>query len=259
MIQENEKQPKQRKPSNPRPTRSKQLESRTETCPAIRFSPTAWAKLLYFRDRGKTEIGGFGVTSAEDPFLVEDFVTVKQDVSIVSVAFDDEAVADFFDDQVDAGRKPNQFARIWLHTHPGNSAVPSATDEETFLRVFGSCEWAVMFTLAEGGRTFARLRFNVGPGGEMAIPVEVDYSQPFGPSDRKAWEAEFKANIRAIAFESQGRDLFGYWDSDLYGGSCPESWLEELEAMEPDERRLVMDELALRPDLLEGSEVFNVQ
>ena len=30
--------------------------------PVLRFSPTAWAKLLYFRDRSDTEVGGFGVT-----------------------------------------------------------------------------------------------------------------------------------------------------------------------------------------------------
>ena len=66
-----------------------------------------------------------------------------QDVTVASIAFDDLAVADFFETQVDAGRKPEQFGRIWLHTHPGNSAQPSGTDEETFYRVFGHCQWAV--------------------------------------------------------------------------------------------------------------------
>ena len=28
--------------------------------PVLRFSPTAWAKLLFLRDAGDTEIGGFG-------------------------------------------------------------------------------------------------------------------------------------------------------------------------------------------------------
>jgi len=27
--------------------------------PTLRFSPTAWAKLLYLRDLGETEVGGF--------------------------------------------------------------------------------------------------------------------------------------------------------------------------------------------------------
>ena len=120
--------------------------------PVLRFLPTAWAKLLFFRDRGDTEIGGFGITKADDLLYVEDFVTVEQAATGASISFDDEAVADLFDSQVDAGRKPEQFARIWLHTHPGNSAQPSSTDEETFQRVFGNCQWAMMFVLALGGK-----------------------------------------------------------------------------------------------------------
>ena len=225
--------------------------------PVLRFSPTAWAKLLYFRDRQETEIGGFAVTAAEDLLRVEEFVAVKQDVSVASVSFDDQAVADFFEAQVDAGRRPEQFARIWLHTHPGGSPQPSATDEETFARVFGSCQWALMFVLARGGKTYARMRFNMGPGGNIVIPVDVDFAAPFGPSQRDAWEAEYKANINAgrwsllDAQDDFGRDLgrdFGA-PSDLTRRSIPDDWLEELEAMEPAERQLIMDELAGRPDL----------
>ena len=84
-------------------------------------------------------------------------------MTCVSVSFDDEAVADYFEDQVEAARVPQQFGRIWLHTHPGNSPEPSMTDENTFTRVFGSCDWAIMFIVAQDGRTFARLRFNAGP------------------------------------------------------------------------------------------------
>jgi hypothetical protein len=61
---------------------------------ALRFSPTAWAKLLYFRDKSDNEVGGFGVTQADDLLFVREFVTVKQEVTAISVKFDDEAVAD---------------------------------------------------------------------------------------------------------------------------------------------------------------------
>ena len=40
-----------------------------------------------------------------DLLLVEDFATVRQKVSMASVSFDDDAVADFFESQVDAGRR----------------------------------------------------------------------------------------------------------------------------------------------------------
>ncbi len=94
------KQTKQKdKTSNPQ--QRGQRDACVECEPILRFTPTAWAKLLYFRDCQDTEVGGFGVTSADDLLLVEEFVTVKQDVSAASVCFDDAAVADFFDAQAE--------------------------------------------------------------------------------------------------------------------------------------------------------------
>lgn len=227
-----------------------QREERRGASPTLCFTPTAWAKLIYFCHRGETEIGGFGLTRADDPLLVEDFLTVRQSVSGASVEFDDAAVADLFENQVDQGRRPEQFARLWCHTHPGNSPMPSMTDEETFHRVFGTCNWAVMFILARGGNTYARLRFNTGPGGQVLIPVAVDYRQAFPAADHAAWEAEYQANVHSesAVWEAitAGRAEKAK-EPDLRG--VPEDWLEDLEAMEPSERRLVRDELAARPEL----------
>ena len=181
--------------------------------PILHFTPTAWAKLRFFCRRSETEIGGFGVSAPHDLLMIEEFVTVKQTVTMGSVVFDDEAVADFFEAQVDVSRKPDQFARLWLHTHPGESASPSLTDMETFHRVFGGCNWAVMFILARGGRTYARLHFNVGPGGGLLIPVHVDYRLPFAGSDHDAWAREYDANVQREPL------VFGDHDADLFGGA----------------------------------------
>jgi proteasome lid subunit RPN8/RPN11 len=179
-----------------RTRKSSRRRHRRSERPTIRFTPYAWAKLLYLRDAGDTEIGGFAVTSPDDLLLVEDVCLVRQQCTAVTVEFDDASVADFYDEQVDAGRKPEQFGRIWLHTHPGASAEPSSTDEETFNRCFGSVEWAVMFILAKGGKSYARLRINVGPQSTQEMNVEVDYSQPFDASNAADWRREFKTNIR---------------------------------------------------------------
>jgi hypothetical protein len=162
---------------------------------SLRFSPPAWAKLLFFRDKSLNEIGGFGISDPDDLLYIREFVTIRQDVSMVSVRFQDTAIADFFDDQVTLGRKPEQFARNWLHTHPEGISTPSQTDEETFERVFGNCQWAVMFILSQDNQTYARISFNIGPGGQLIIPVQVDYSKPFEASDPVAWGQEFKQNI----------------------------------------------------------------
>lgn len=164
-------------------------------------------------------------------------MTVKQRVSAVSVAFDDDAVADFFDAQVDAGRKPEQFSRIWLHTHPGNCPTPSATDEETFSRVFGGCTWAVMFILACGGQTYCRLRFNVGPGGEVLIPAEVDYSRPFAASDHAAWETEYDRNVHPDRSIARGMNVAAHDTLRSYD----DPWDAEFEAMLAHERADELD------------------
>ena len=164
--------------------------------PSLWFSPTAWAKLLYLRDLGDTEVGGFGISAADNLLYVEDVLLVRQVCTGASVAFDDQAVAEFFDQQVDMRRHVSCFARIWLHTHPGNSSMPSITDEQTFSRVFGRTDWAVMFILARQGQSYARLRFHVGPGGDVELPARVDYSRPFAASDHVAWKEQYTANVQ---------------------------------------------------------------
>jgi len=227
-----------------------------EKAAVLRFTPHAWAKLLYLRDAGDTEVGGFGIANPNDLLLIEDFVTVKQTASSASINFNDEAVADFFDQQVDEGHRPEQFARCWIHTHPGNCPTPSAVDEETFARVFGGSDFAVMLILANGGDVYARLRFNVGPGGEVMIPVEIDYSCSFAASDPEAWELEYQTNIEVrhadLAFFGRGRSRFGETvdAGEMFGSDmcADEVTVAELADMDPAERAYVLGELGCEPD-----------
>lgn len=144
------------------------------------------------------------MSHADDLLYIEDFITLRQRTSSVTVAFEDDAVADHFDAMVDRGKAPSQFARVWLHTHPGSCPNPSSTDEMTFDRVFGSCDWALMFIIARSGQSYARLRFSAGPQAAMLLPVAVDWSAwPQTVVDlglelghqAKAWLAEFEQNI----------------------------------------------------------------
>ena len=218
--------------------------TRRQPEPILRFSPYAWAKLIAMRDCRDSEVGAFGITSADDLLLVEDIVLVKQKVSWVTVAFEDESVADFFEQQVDLGRKPEQFARIWLHTHPGDSPNPSMTDEETFSRVFGSCDWSVMCIIDQNSNTYARMRFGVGPGGQIKLAVAVDYSLSFAGSDFKAWKAEYLKNIKQDAPRPEKQNMPTSADpSELSLHPCDQI-LEQFEQMQPQERQLLMDELA---------------
>ena len=223
------------------------------------------------RDMTDNEVGGFGITEADDLLFVTDFALVKQKVTAVSISFEDNSVADFFDEQVEAGRVPEQFARIWLHTHPGDSSEPSCTDESTFERVFGSCNWSVMAIVAQNGSTYARLRFNIGPGGDVKIPVCVDYSVEFDAAKFDEWKTQYLANViedNAFSFttatskKSKNAEPaeIGIFGDSSFGTSlcsCPEDLIEELELMHPAERQAFMDELAVRSDFWdEETEVF---
>jgi hypothetical protein len=183
--------------------------------PTLRFDPTAWAKLLFLRDLGDTEIGGFGLSAEDDPLLVVDVLTVRQRCSAVTIAFDDAAVADLFDRLVDAGIPPARFARIWLHTHPGDCPRPSTVDETTFRRVFGRTDWSVMGIVAQGGATYARLSFHVGPGGALEIPIDVDWRRPFAAADCEAWQKEYAANVIKAA---------PLWSQDNASEDRPDDW-----------------------------------
>ncbi len=171
--------------------------------PCLVFDPLCWLKLQFFCHFGDTEIGGFAISADDNPLYVEQFQTVMQGTSAVSVEFADSAVADYFDQCIDAGMKPQQFARVWLHTHPGDSPEPSSVDERTFAEVFGKCDWSVMFILSRTGRTYARLAFNAGPGASIQIPVTVDWERwPQRLEDLQEhvaqWRHEHEANIHPL-------------------------------------------------------------
>jgi proteasome lid subunit RPN8/RPN11 len=201
-------------------TNLKKVPSQNQRKPtaSLRLSPYAWAKLLLLRDIGDTELGGFGISAAEDFLAIEDIRLVEQVCTAVTVKFSDQSVADYFDQCVDQGLHPEQCGRIWIHTHPGNSARPSSTDEETFARCFGGSDWSVMLIVAAGGQTYARLHFRAGPGGDLELPVEIDYDLPFGEATHQAWRDEYDANVlvdRPVAESRPSREYRDYLEEFL--------------------------------------------
>lgn len=222
---------------NPRSVRRPRRQRRPRR-PTLRFSPYAWAKLLFLRDLGPTEVGGFGISPPGDLLSVQDLQLIDQHCTEAFVAFDDEAVAEFFDDQFDRGRQPEQCGRIWIHTHPGTCPQPSGTDHETFERVFGGCNWAVMFIMARSGKTHAELHWKAGGPARIPLRVEVDYALPFPGSDHPAWSTEYTAKVHPESWplvtqsclepvlhadpdlDADAADLFAAWPGDDFQESA---------------------------------------
>ncbi len=190
------------------------------------FSPLAWLKLQYLCHAGPTEVAAFGLSHPADPLYLDDVLVVKQRANPVFVAIDDDAVADLFDRMLDAGIPPVRFARIWLHTHPGASVDPSGTDEATFARVFGGCDWAVMAILGRTGRVSARMNFRAGPGGSLELAAAVDWAAwprdaEWLEAERPTWERDYALvaveplfellrPLESTVFSGEPHDDFGW-------------------------------------------------
>lgn len=165
----------------------------------IQFTPYAWAKLLYMRDKGPTEVAGYGITATDDPLLVTDFVLVKQECTVVTFDLDANDSVEHMETMMDKGLMPWQYANILIHTHPGDSPSPSGTDENNFNKSFSHPNWAVMFIIAEGGECYCRLKINVGPGSIRELDVCVDWSQDFEGTNKEDWATEYSSNVKEIA------------------------------------------------------------
>jgi hypothetical protein len=125
-----------------------------------------------------------------------------------------------------------------------------------------------MFIVAREGKAYDRLRFNVGPGGDLLIPARVDYSRPFAASDFAAWEAGYQANVQAgleVLDPGIGRPGWDDWpagglgfggndDAPDAGTGLPDSVLAELAGMEPGERRCVLRELGIEDRQVEPNQ-----
>jgi len=167
----------------------------------LRFTPYAWAKLVFMRDAGDTEVGGYGINETDDPLLITDFILVKQNCSGVSVDLDEQDSLAFAEEMTDKGFSPWQYG-TWIHTHPGNSPNPSEADEDNFRDNFSIADCSIFFILAKGGQNYTRMRYNVSPGIDVDIKSIIDFHVPFRASDKESWKKEYdeKVNVSKCVY-----------------------------------------------------------
>lgn len=192
----------------------------------LRFTAYAYAKLLYIRDCGNTEVAGYGVTATEDPLLVTDFVLTKQECTGVTFDLDLEDGAEYMERMMDAGLMPWMYANLLIHSHPGNSPNPSSTDEINFQKAFSHPDWAIMLIIAKDDSMYCRLKLNTGPGVEKLLNVQVDFSQDFQASDRKTWKIEYDSKVTKQIIQIKGTaGVFPKPDDPLWWNRDDEKWV----------------------------------
>jgi len=185
------------------------------TTPKLNFTPDTWCQLNYMCKRASTEIGCFAITHPDDRLFVTDLWFPKQECTAATVEFDDESIAEEIDRLSDTHPMDECF-RIWIHTHPGDSPNPSGTDEETFSKVLGHFDWAVMAILAKGGKSYARIKHDAPAG---ITEGKIEYTIPMGmyTDGYEEWDQILEDKVSKRTFQATtktypGGHLYGDWD-----------------------------------------------
>ena len=119
----------------------------------------------------------------------------------------------------------------------------------------------MMCIVAQDGSTFAKLRFNVGPGGEVKIPVCVDYGCEFDAANFELWKQQYQANVsqeeifkpadnkeQAVSQKQSCSELFARKSSGEVSFLSSDDLIAEIDKMDPIEREIFMEELSVRSD-----------
>lgn len=187
----------------------------------LSFSPLAWAKLNVWRDKAPTlEVGCWGYTP-DDLMQVTDLVLVKQKVSSVRVEFNMEHVAETMHTFADKyGVTPDQWLRVWVHTHPFDSCEPSSVDETTWDNLFDTKSSGVMVIVSETDRIYARAVVRADGVAlvkrlKVVKPLPRKWGRLCTDDNVKKWEEEYDELVSE--------------DSGWRGYRTPFKWEEEKE------------------------------
>ena len=180
--------------------------------PRLRLDALAWLKLQFFATTWDCVTGGFGL-SGGDPLHLQRFVTVPQQVTRDSVAFEGPMHARSRARRWRRRSRPRPLSpsNVLILTHPGADPLPTHADEALFDEVLGRRDWSVLLILARDGATHAQLSLRSGPVPAIPLPVDVDWCAwgRFVEDEAhqltrmtEAWKDEYARNIR-FADESE--------------------------------------------------------
>ncbi len=191
----------------------------------LRISPFAFAKMVFWRDCGDTEVAAYATTKTHDPLLITDFRLIKQECTSIKFDLDTNDLAEDVERTLDDGLCPWQTHNILCHSHPGNSPNPSGPDEINFQKAFSHPDWAIMLIIAKDDSMYCRLKLNTGPGVEKLLNVQIDFSQDFQASDRMTWKTEYESKVTREIVQVNGTvGIFPKPDDPLWWGIDDERW-----------------------------------
>ncbi len=178
-----------------------QQQSYPPVLPQLRFNLYAWAKMWFFCKYRPNEFTAYGVFADGEQLLVVDILLPDQRATASTVGHTGLGMERLLERAKRLGYRPNQVARLWIHSHPEGDVTPSPQDQRTFNMCFEEHDWALMVILSHQGRINCHLRMmkpsSLGTGAiQQEISVVVDMTQPFPKSEIKAWQQEYDRHVK---------------------------------------------------------------
>jgi len=107
--------------------------------PQVFYTPVAWQQIQLIVATCKKEVAwiGLGDETQRDIWLIDEIILLPQEVSAMECEFEDDAVADWAEEMLKAGKDTTRWV-LWGHSHVDMTVTPSATDVEQ-ARLYLNC------------------------------------------------------------------------------------------------------------------------
>jgi len=154
----------------------------------------------------------FGYSSGDNPLEVCDLVVPDQQASAATFDLDMKKMAKMCDAYRKEGIEMDSYYYIWGHTHPAGVTNFSGVDIDSRERTTDSCPWSVTFIVTKSHEAKAILLCKIkGVRIEKELPIEVDWTVPFGESKEKEWGEEYLNRVHTFPATNLNGYAKGGW------------------------------------------------
>jgi len=168
--------------------------------PSLLLSGQAYLKMKYCAHNFPTEVGGFCEAFENQPFQIATAKILPQESTAASIDFTDDGIVAYMEDGAEKFKGDlNRFFRVWWHTHPGMSAVPSSTDMATFYSLTRTLPWVIMLIVGTEQGISARYG-TIVDGIFLHVPMTVDVKWDLHIYED--WDKEYAENVTKPAISA---------------------------------------------------------
>ena len=162
--------------------------------PTLWLTPYFLAKYTWFRDRGDTEVSGYGLSDEDNVLRFKDFIVPQQVCSATHTTIDEDDWLKIIGTELMSEYPAQCYHRLWAHTHPGFGPDPSSIDEDTFASHMQNPTWGIMLIYSTNGTFYARF-CQKNPRLVIEMNVEVDWSGPYYDFTPEIWEQQYQEKV----------------------------------------------------------------